>query len=130
MLLRSDFIICFQNSALGFVTSMPSLFTCPGNILVYRFTNSNWHILNFSFLDFYSELELKPQGNLTVTVLRANNLKNKELIGKSDPYVVVYIRPLFKVKTKVIENNLNPVWNQTFELIAEDKETQSLIIEV
>ncbi|KAL2460755.1 Calcium-dependent lipid-binding (CaLB domain) family protein [Abeliophyllum distichum] len=77
-----------------------------------------------------SELELKPQGKLTVAVVRANNLKNKELIGKSDPYVVVYIRPLFKVKTKVIENNLNPVWDQTFELIAEDKETQSLILEV
>ncbi|KAL2477780.1 Calcium-dependent lipid-binding (CaLB domain) family protein [Forsythia ovata] len=77
-----------------------------------------------------SELELKPQGKLTVAVVRANNLKNKELIGKSDPYVVVYIRPLFKVKTKVIENNLNPVWNQTFELIVEDKETQSLILEV
>ncbi|CAI9770292.1 unnamed protein product [Fraxinus pennsylvanica] len=76
------------------------------------------------------ELELKPQGNLTVTVLRANNLKNKELIGKSDPYVVVYIRPLFKVKTKVIDNNLNPVWNEKFELIVEDKETQSLIVEV
>ncbi|KAL6569417.1 hypothetical protein OROMI_013931 [Orobanche minor] len=77
-----------------------------------------------------SELELKPVGKLTVTVIRANDLKNMELIGKSDPYVVLHIRPLFKVKTKVIENNLNPVWNQTFELIAEDKETQSLIIEV
>lgn len=78
----------------------------------------------------YSELELKPQGNLSLTIVKANNLKNMEMIGKSDPYVVVYIRPLFKVKTKVVENNLNPVWNQTFELIAEDKETQSLIIEV
>ncbi|KAI3449148.1 hypothetical protein Pfo_005813 [Paulownia fortunei] len=77
-----------------------------------------------------SELELKPVGKLTVTVIRANDLKNKELIGKSDPYVVVHIRPLFKVKTKVVDNNLNPVWNQTFELIAEDKETQSLIFEV
>ncbi|KAL2233969.1 synaptotagmin-5 [Sesamum indicum] len=77
-----------------------------------------------------SELELKPVGKLTVTVIRASDLKNMELIGKSDPYVVVHIRPLFKVKTKVIENNLNPVWNQTFDLIAEDKETQSLILEV
>ncbi|XP_073308133.1 calcium-dependent lipid-binding protein-like [Primulina huaijiensis] len=77
-----------------------------------------------------SELELKPVGKLTVTVVRANELKNKELIGKSDPYVVVYIRPLVKVKTKVVDNNLNPVWNQTFELIIEDKETQSLILEV
>lgn len=77
-----------------------------------------------------SELELKPQGRLEVTVVKATDLKNKEMIGKSDPYVVLYIRPLFKVKTKVINNNLNPVWDQTFELIAEDKETQSLIFEV
>ncbi|XAR54111.1 hypothetical protein NMG60_11029120 [Bertholletia excelsa] len=77
-----------------------------------------------------TELELKPQGKLTVTVVKANNLKNMEVIGKSDPYVVVYIRPLFKVKTKVVENNLNPVWNQAFDLIAEDKETQTLFIEV
>lgn len=77
-----------------------------------------------------SELELKPEGKLTLTVVKANGLKNKELIGKSDPYAVVYIRPVFKVKTKTIEDNLNPVWDQTFELIAEDKETQSLMIEV
>ncbi|KAG2729573.1 hypothetical protein I3843_01G251700 [Carya illinoinensis] len=77
-----------------------------------------------------SELELKPQGKIVLTVVKANDLKNMEMIGKSDPYVVVYIRPLFKVKTNVVENNLNPVWNQTFELIAEDKETQTLILEV
>ncbi|KAE9445733.1 hypothetical protein C3L33_22370, partial [Rhododendron williamsianum] len=82
------------------------------------------------FCQLCSELELKPQGKLTLTVVKANDLKNMEMIGKSDPYVVVYIQILFKVKTKVIENNLNPVWNQTFELIAEDKETQSLILEV
>ncbi|KAL0464698.1 UNVERIFIED_CONTAM: Synaptotagmin-5 [Sesamum latifolium] len=75
-------------------------------------------------------IPVDTSGKLTVTVIRANDLKNMELIGKSDPYVVVHIRPLFKVKTKVIENNLNPVWNQTFDLIAEDKETQSLILEV
>lgn len=65
-----------------------------------------------------------------MNIVKANDLKNMEMIGKSDPYAVVHIRPLFKVKTKVIENNLNPVWNETFELIAEDKETQSLLIEV
>ncbi|KAH9621290.1 hypothetical protein KSS87_013281 [Heliosperma pusillum] len=77
-----------------------------------------------------SDLELKPQGKLTVTVVKANDLKNKEVFGKSDPYAVIHIRPLFKVKTKVVDDNLNPVWNETFHLIAEDKETQSLIIEV
>lgn len=77
-----------------------------------------------------SELELKPQGKVAVTIVKANSLKNMEMIGKSDPYAVVHIKPLFKVKTNVVDNNLNPVWNQTFELIAEDKETQSLIFEV
>ncbi|ONL96018.1 synaptotagmin-5 [Zea mays] len=77
-----------------------------------------------------SDLELKPHGKLTVTVVRAESLKNKELIGKSDPYVVLFIRPMFKEKTSVIDDNLNPHWNETFHLISEDKETQSLILEV
>lgn len=77
-----------------------------------------------------SELELKPQGKLSVSIVKATALKNMEIIGKSDPYVVLYIRPLFKVKTKVVDNSLNPVWNETFDLIAEDKETQSIIFEV
>ncbi|KAI5013508.1 hypothetical protein ZWY2020_035578 [Hordeum vulgare] len=77
-----------------------------------------------------SELELKPEGKLSVTVVKAISLKNKELIGKSDPYVTLYVRPMFKVKTKVIDDNLNPEWNETFELIVEDKETQSVIFEV
>ncbi|KAF3796731.1 Synaptotagmin-5 [Nymphaea thermarum] len=77
-----------------------------------------------------SELELRPQGELTVTVVKANGLKNMEMIGNSDPYVLVHVRPLFKVKTKVIDNNLNPVWNETFKLIVEDKETQAVFFEV
>ncbi|WOL19314.1 synaptotagmin-5-like [Canna indica] len=77
-----------------------------------------------------SDLELKPQGKLTITIVKANSLKNQELVGKSDPYVVLYVRPMFKVKTKVVDDNLSPVWNETFEMLAEDKETQSVIFEV
>jgi hypothetical protein len=76
-----------------------------------------------------SDLELKPHGKLTVTVVRADSLKNMEFIGKSDPYVVLFIRPIFKEKTRVIDDNLNPEWNETFELITEDKETQCLVLE-
>lgn len=65
-----------------------------------------------------------------MTVVKANNLKNMEMIGKSDPYVVAHVRPLFKLKTKTVENNLNPVWNEELEFIVEDKETQSVILEV
>lgn len=79
---------------------------------------------------FCSDLELRPQGELSVTVVRASGLKNMEMIGTSDPYVVVHVRPLFKVKTKVVDNNLNPVWNESFKLIVEDKETQAVFFEV
>ncbi|KAM1543153.1 hypothetical protein ACFX1Z_012835 [Malus domestica] len=41
--------------------------------------------------------------------------------------VVVYTRPLFKVKTKAIDNNLNPVWDQTFELIAKDTDVYTFV---
>ncbi|KAF6137343.1 hypothetical protein GIB67_036380 [Kingdonia uniflora] len=44
--------------------------------------------------------ELKPQGKISVTVVRGNNLKNMEMLGKSDPYMVLSIRLIFKVKTK------------------------------
>lgn len=84
----------------------------------------------YYFFFLYSDLELKPQGRLSVTVVKATSLKNKELIGKSDPYVRLYVRPMFKVKTQTRDDDLNPVWNETFELIVEDKETQSVIFEV
>ncbi|XP_071706268.1 calcium-dependent lipid-binding protein-like [Rutidosis leptorrhynchoides] len=77
-----------------------------------------------------SDLELKPQGQVTLTIVKANDLKNMEMIGKSDPYVTAYIRPLEKFKTKVVNNNLNPVWNHVISLIAEDKETQYVVLEV
>nr|GEX92991.1 calcium-dependent lipid-binding (CaLB domain) family protein [Tanacetum cinerariifolium] len=77
-----------------------------------------------------SDLELKPQGKLMLTIVKANHLKNMEMMGKSDPYAVAFIRPLEKFKTKVIENNLNPVWNQMFQLTVEDKETQYAVVEV
>ncbi|KAM0050281.1 putative C2 domain, synaptotagmin-like mitochondrial-lipid-binding domain, C2 domain superfamily [Helianthus debilis subsp. tardiflorus] len=77
-----------------------------------------------------SDLELKPHGQLTLTIVKANNLKNMEMIGQSDPYVTAYIRPLEKFKTKVVNNNLNPVWNHVIQLIVEDKETQFAVLEV
>ncbi|CAM6114039.1 unnamed protein product [Calypogeia fissa] len=77
-----------------------------------------------------SDLYLKLQGQVTVTVMKADKLKNMEMVGKSDPYVVLYVRPLFKLKTKVIDNNLNPEWNETFTLDVEDQETQALHFKV
>lgn len=45
-------------------------------------------------LFFRSDLELKPVGTLDVKLVQAKDLTNKDLIGKSDPFAVLYIRPL------------------------------------
>jgi len=79
-----------------------------------------------------SDLGLKLQGRLKVTVVRATALKNEERFGKSDPYVRLFVRVLFKEKTKTISSNLNPEWkdHNVFEFDVEDTETQTLILQV
>ncbi|KAJ0030966.1 hypothetical protein Pint_13809 [Pistacia integerrima] len=78
----------------------------------------------------YSDLELKPVGILEVKLVQAKDLTNKDVIGKSDPYAVVYVRPLpDKMKrSKTINNELNPIWNEHFEFIVEDASTQHLVV--
>ena len=41
-----------------------------------------------------SNLELKPVGILEVKLVQAKNLTNKDIIGKSDPYAVIFVRSL------------------------------------
>ena len=47
------------------------------------------------------------------------NLKNVEKKGTSDPYCRIYLVPddkkAFKRKTKVVKDNLNPKWEETFD---------------
>ncbi|KAL0728302.1 hypothetical protein Bca4012_024395 [Brassica carinata] len=80
----------------------------------------------------YSDLELKPVGTLYVKLVQAKDLSNKDLIGKSDPYAVVFVRPLPNKtkKTKTISNSLNPIWNEHFEFVVEDVSTQHLTVRV
>nr|XP_010913335.1 synaptotagmin-5 [Elaeis guineensis] len=80
----------------------------------------------------YSDLELKPVGILEVKLVQATGLTNKDLIGKSDPYAVLYIRPLHdRMKTsKVINNDLSPIWNEHYEFIVEDASTQHLTVKI
>ncbi|GFZ08336.1 calcium-dependent lipid-binding (CaLB domain) family protein [Actinidia rufa] len=80
----------------------------------------------------YSDLELKPVGLLDVKLIEAKGLTNKDIIGKSDPYAVIFVRPLRdRMKTsKTISNQLDPIWNEHFEFIVEDASTQHLTIRI
>jgi Ca2+-dependent lipid-binding protein len=42
----------------------------------------------------FSDLELKPVGTLDVKLVQAKDLTNKDIVGKSDPFAVLFIRPL------------------------------------
>jgi Ca2+-dependent lipid-binding protein len=77
-------------------------------------------------------LELKPVGTLEVKLVQARDLTNKDLIGKSDPFAIVYVRPLpDKMKrSKTINNDLNPIWNEHFEFIVEDASTQTVTVKI
>ncbi|KAG8381738.1 hypothetical protein BUALT_Bualt05G0003800 [Buddleja alternifolia] len=80
----------------------------------------------------YSDLELKPVGTLEVKLIEAKELTNKDIIGKSDPYAELFVRPLRdRIKTsKTINNQTNPIWNEHFEFVVEDVSTQHLTIRV
>ncbi|PKA59175.1 Synaptotagmin-5 [Apostasia shenzhenica] len=80
----------------------------------------------------YSDLELKPVGTLEVKLVQAKNLTNKDLIGKSDPFAKLYIRPLHDriKKSRTINNDLNPIWNEHFEFVVEDPTTQQLTVKI
>ncbi|CAG8554094.1 17567_t:CDS:10 [Acaulospora morrowiae] len=57
-------------------------------------------------------------GVLAVTIYGAKGLKNSEMFGTSDPYCKLTIRGgQVLAKTRVINDTLVPVWNETFYLI-------------
>ncbi|KAH9299569.1 hypothetical protein KI387_031251, partial [Taxus chinensis] len=80
----------------------------------------------------YSDMELKPVGILEVKLVQAKNLENQDFIGKSDPFCVIYTRPIRErlKKSKTINNQLNPVWNEHFELEVEDVSTQHIYVKI
>ncbi|XP_021755307.1 synaptotagmin-2-like [Chenopodium quinoa] len=70
----------------------------------------------------------KPVGVIHVKVVKAMNLKKKDLLGASDPYVKLKLTEdkLPSKKTTVKYKNLNPEWNEEFSMSIRDPQTQVL----
>ncbi|XP_065738473.1 synaptotagmin-9 [Phocoena phocoena] len=64
----------------------------------------------------FSLCYLPTAGRLTITIIKARNLKAMDITGASDPYVKVSLmsdgRRLKKRKTSTKRNTLNPVYNE------------------
>ena len=58
-------------------------------------------------------------------MIRGKNLHNAEVISKSDPYCTIRFDDdtgalPSSQKTEIVDNNLNPVWNETFWVLLTD----------
>ncbi|VFQ76906.1 unnamed protein product [Cuscuta campestris] len=79
-----------------------------------------------------SKATKRAVGILHVKVVRAMNLKKKDLMGASDPYVKLKLseEKLPSKKTSVKQRNLNPEWNEEFNFVIKDPQSQTLDIAV
>lgn len=62
-------------------------------------------------------VELTPEINFAIGepikfIASARDLKNKDTLGKSDPYFKLYCGASYVYKSEVIDNNLNPIWKE------------------
>ncbi|XP_041372347.1 extended synaptotagmin-2-like [Gigantopelta aegis] len=71
----------------------------------------------------------QPQGVLRISLVEAKDLIKADISitgkGKSDPYATASVGAL-TFQTKVIDNTVNPLWNQTFEAIIDAADGQML----
>ncbi|XP_016141337.1 extended synaptotagmin-1-like [Sinocyclocheilus grahami] len=75
------------------------------------------------------------EGVLRLHLLEAEDLVAKDKMmggmvkGKSDPYVKIHIGDKI-FKSHVIKENLNPVWNEMYELVLTSRSTSDVLLEV
>jgi len=79
--------------------------------------------------DKESEVSEFKSGALQIIVHKAADLVNKDLMGKSDPYVIVKYRD-HQFRSKTINNTLKPEWNFTSEFDIVEIDDSPIDIEV
>ncbi|CAP35095.2 Protein CBR-ESYT-2 [Caenorhabditis briggsae] len=75
----------------------------------------------------------EPDGVVRLKVIEAKNLENRDISfikkGKSDPYAEIQVGSQF-FKTRTIDDDLNPIWNEYFEAVVDQADGQKLRIEL
>ena len=65
----------------------------------------------------FSQVSIIPLKNIHIHVMDGYDIPNVDFLGKSDPYIRIKLNDQeFYEKTKVINNTLNPIWDQNFTL--------------
>uniref|UniRef100_A0A158R441 Extended synaptotagmin-2 n=1 Tax=Syphacia muris TaxID=451379 RepID=A0A158R441_9BILA len=75
----------------------------------------------------------EPDGVIRLKIIEAKDLENRDISfirkGLSDPYCEIQVGAQY-FKTRTINNNLNPVWNECFEAIVDAVDVQKLRLEL
>ncbi|KAL4187395.1 hypothetical protein AMTRI_Chr09g38820 [Amborella trichopoda] len=115
------------------IMSIPGLYRLVQEIIKEQVANMYlWpKSLEVQILDPVKAMR-RPVGILHVKVVRASNLRKKDLMGKSDPYLKLKLTDdkAPSKKTTVKHSNLNPEWNEEFNMTVKDPESQSLEVTV
>ncbi|KAJ1651641.1 Tricalbin-2 [Dispira simplex] len=86
-------------------------------------------LVDEEFLSGTTDIALLPCiGVVKLNLTRAAGLRNVERIGESDPYVKLLASNRLQARTRVISNNLNPAWNETF-VIPVHRVNETLVLE-
>ena len=79
--------------------------------IMYQICSVNWIPFN--------PIPLIPIKRINVHIMDGYEIPNVELLGKTDPYVKIKLNDQeFSNQTLVMENTLNPLWNQTITLFS------------
>lgn len=70
-----------------------------------------------------------PKGILRVRVLYGLHIKSS-WIDEVDPFAQIEVREGRAVSTKIVSNNINPTWDETFDMIVDDFEKQKITVSV
>lgn len=102
------------------------------NQVLHPFTFPEGFVINIGELFGVSVVAppIRPQGILSVTVHKANNVPRMDPVGGADPYVKLFLTEKFKVRTSVMANTRSPKWEETFEFVVYDVMHQELTLEL
>ncbi|KAI4339249.1 hypothetical protein MLD38_024212 [Melastoma candidum] len=118
----------------GDIMSIPGLYRRVQERIKTQIASSYlWpQTLEIPILDGSTVAVKKPVGILHVKVVRAIKLLKMDILGASDPYVKLCLSgdKLPARKTTIIRRNLNPEWNEEFNLVVKDPHSQILNLQV
>ncbi|EIE27751.1 hypothetical protein COCSUDRAFT_45975 [Coccomyxa subellipsoidea C-169] len=72
----------------------------------------------------------KPRALLTVRLIEAEHVPRTDWLSKTDAFVKLGVRSSRMARSQVIDNNLNPKWDEEFKLLVHEPEHQALRVEL